>query len=538
LEVEGGKQTPLYGYMTYQPQKARYEDFKEAGVELFFCAVYVGDRGINPNSGTRPFRPGFWKGYGEYDFSWADEDFRRDNFIKAAELGSTYAYIYEWLGWHFANEAEDPAQAEMYFAKAAELGSDKRMVYEYLGDAAAAAGAEASVVRDYYLKAEELGSDYAPAYAWLAGYYADAEPDAERARACYEKAAALGSEAAHVYEYLAAMTAGEDMAAACGYYLQAAEAGSQNPLVYEWLGRWYSDGGEGFPQPDEEKARLFYEMAAEKGSGNLAVYEYLGASYGSGENIDAEKARRYCNAAIEMGSESALMHESLGRAALADGAEASEACAHFLAAVEKGSSAVDVYEWLGWHCITDEHPDPDMARAHYETAAALGSENAQVYIYLASKALKEKETAETNQYILGHMLRAAELDTDSVLCYEWLGWYYNTDSELAPGYDPARARGYLEQAVVLGSEHAYVHEWLGIIGVRSGGEDAATKAFIRDHFLRAAELESEYSYVYEWLGWYYEGGEEADPDRSRRYYLRAAKLGSSVAQDKLKDMNP
>ena len=77
LEVEGGKRTPLYGYMTYQPKKARYEDFKEAGVELFFCAVYAGDRGINPNSGTRPFRPGFWKGYGEYDFSWADEDFRR-----------------------------------------------------------------------------------------------------------------------------------------------------------------------------------------------------------------------------------------------------------------------------------------------------------------------------------------------------------------------------------------------------------------------------------------------------------------------------
>ena len=77
LEVEGGKQVPLYGYMTYQPRKARYEDFKEAGVELFFCAVYAGDRGINPNSGTRPFRPGFWKGYNEYDFSYADEDFRR-----------------------------------------------------------------------------------------------------------------------------------------------------------------------------------------------------------------------------------------------------------------------------------------------------------------------------------------------------------------------------------------------------------------------------------------------------------------------------
>jgi hypothetical protein len=41
LELEGGKQIPLYGYMTYQPKKARYEDFKEIGVQLFFCAVYA-----------------------------------------------------------------------------------------------------------------------------------------------------------------------------------------------------------------------------------------------------------------------------------------------------------------------------------------------------------------------------------------------------------------------------------------------------------------------------------------------------------------
>lgn len=88
LEVEGGKQMPLYGYMSYQPPKARYEDFKEAGVELFFCAVYAGDRGINPDSGTRPFRPGFWKGYGEYDFSYADEDFRR--IIGSSQPGEVY----------------------------------------------------------------------------------------------------------------------------------------------------------------------------------------------------------------------------------------------------------------------------------------------------------------------------------------------------------------------------------------------------------------------------------------------------------------
>ena len=38
--------------------------------------IYAGDRGINQNSGIRPFRPGFWKGPGEYDFSAVDEDFR------------------------------------------------------------------------------------------------------------------------------------------------------------------------------------------------------------------------------------------------------------------------------------------------------------------------------------------------------------------------------------------------------------------------------------------------------------------------------
>ena len=76
LEVDG-QALPMYGYMSYQPEKACYEDFKEAGVRLFFTAVYAGDRGINQNSGIRPFREGFWKGYGSYDFSVAERDFRR-----------------------------------------------------------------------------------------------------------------------------------------------------------------------------------------------------------------------------------------------------------------------------------------------------------------------------------------------------------------------------------------------------------------------------------------------------------------------------
>ena len=76
LEVNG-ERLPLYAYLTYQPEKGCYEAFKQAGVRLFFCTVYAGDRGINQLSGIRPFRPGFWRGYGQYDFSQVDADLRR-----------------------------------------------------------------------------------------------------------------------------------------------------------------------------------------------------------------------------------------------------------------------------------------------------------------------------------------------------------------------------------------------------------------------------------------------------------------------------
>ena len=72
-----GQRLPLYGYLTYQPEKADYAGFRDIGVRLFFCTVYAGDRGINQLSGIRPFREGFWKGYGQYDFSQVDADFRR-----------------------------------------------------------------------------------------------------------------------------------------------------------------------------------------------------------------------------------------------------------------------------------------------------------------------------------------------------------------------------------------------------------------------------------------------------------------------------
>ncbi len=68
------QQLPLYAYMTYQPAKGCYSDFLDAGVRLMSVAVYAGDRGINPFSSIRPFRPGFMAAPGEYDFRWLDED--------------------------------------------------------------------------------------------------------------------------------------------------------------------------------------------------------------------------------------------------------------------------------------------------------------------------------------------------------------------------------------------------------------------------------------------------------------------------------
>ena len=82
--IRAGEQLlPPYAYMTYQPAKGRYADFREAGVRFVSVAVYAGDRGINPSSGIRPFRPGFMTAPGKYDFSWADEDFRRATCGKA-----------------------------------------------------------------------------------------------------------------------------------------------------------------------------------------------------------------------------------------------------------------------------------------------------------------------------------------------------------------------------------------------------------------------------------------------------------------------
>ncbi len=64
------------GYMSYQIEKADYTSFVDCGYKLVFIPVYMGDRGINPMSGIRPFYPGFWIGNDEYDFTIVDNNFK------------------------------------------------------------------------------------------------------------------------------------------------------------------------------------------------------------------------------------------------------------------------------------------------------------------------------------------------------------------------------------------------------------------------------------------------------------------------------
>ena len=75
IEIEGKRIAPI-AYMSYQPDVADYARFTAAGFELLFVGVYASDRGINPHTGLRPMRPGFWKGDDQFDFSAVDEDFR------------------------------------------------------------------------------------------------------------------------------------------------------------------------------------------------------------------------------------------------------------------------------------------------------------------------------------------------------------------------------------------------------------------------------------------------------------------------------
>lgn len=76
LIVDGQVVNPI-AYMTYNPNKENYASFSRLGVNLFSFGVYLGDQGINIESGIKPFRRGFYKSTNEYDFSEIDKDLER-----------------------------------------------------------------------------------------------------------------------------------------------------------------------------------------------------------------------------------------------------------------------------------------------------------------------------------------------------------------------------------------------------------------------------------------------------------------------------
>ncbi|AWV98474.1 hypothetical protein [Arcticibacterium luteifluviistationis] len=68
-------QVPPFAYMSYLGEAANYREMASSGLEVFCLLAYLGDQGINSTSGIKPFRPSFWKGMNEYDFSIIKSEF-------------------------------------------------------------------------------------------------------------------------------------------------------------------------------------------------------------------------------------------------------------------------------------------------------------------------------------------------------------------------------------------------------------------------------------------------------------------------------
>jgi len=66
-----------FAYMSYLGEQAWYEEAAAAGIHLYCFPAYLGDRGINSNSGIGPFRPAIWRGEKEFDFSSIHDDFAK-----------------------------------------------------------------------------------------------------------------------------------------------------------------------------------------------------------------------------------------------------------------------------------------------------------------------------------------------------------------------------------------------------------------------------------------------------------------------------
>ena len=71
------KPYPPFAYMSYLGEEEYYREIATTGTHLYCFPAYLGDRGINTNSGIGPFRSPVWTGNDRYDFSSITEDFEK-----------------------------------------------------------------------------------------------------------------------------------------------------------------------------------------------------------------------------------------------------------------------------------------------------------------------------------------------------------------------------------------------------------------------------------------------------------------------------
>lgn len=72
-----GKTYPPYAYMSYLGEKEYYKEIAENGIHLYNIPSYLGDRGINSESGIGIFRKPIWISENEFDFSSIITDFEK-----------------------------------------------------------------------------------------------------------------------------------------------------------------------------------------------------------------------------------------------------------------------------------------------------------------------------------------------------------------------------------------------------------------------------------------------------------------------------
>ncbi|GAA4446622.1 hypothetical protein GCM10023091_40090 [Ravibacter arvi] len=107
-----GRPYPPFAYMSYLGEKPYYQKIADAGVHLFCIPAYLGDRGINANSGIRPFRNSIWKGYRQYDFSSIETDFKKVVEADPHAMIIVRFYLDAPLWWEESNPGEATLQKD------------------------------------------------------------------------------------------------------------------------------------------------------------------------------------------------------------------------------------------------------------------------------------------------------------------------------------------------------------------------------------------------------------------------------------------